>query len=366
MALTINQALPLIQDATARLRPARAATRIFRGGAVGIDPGGYAKPFEPGDTFDGIAESECDNRNGAAGALAVSVVGGGTAELPISGASYDDVGKNVFATADDTYSLVGNAHGFVGRVVAYNGTTGYATVALKGEGEWPDPTNGGCILFLEPGSGYFEGTGATAGTKMTPGGLGTASALGLGVFPNAAAGAGIRGEFDATSEVASCTLRTGGQFSVAYGCRLDCDLVLASSLDSSVDLDWGFGTLLTANSIASIDHADMVNLAAFHMDGASDNILAQSDDNVTDVAPADTTIDNDSTTDTYKRFSVIVRTSGAVEFWIDGARVLSSTTFAIGSTPTALEAFVNMEKTAGAATTAVLLVRNIVVSGGRA
>jgi len=124
------------------------------------------------------------------------------------------------------------------------------------------------------------------------------------------------------------------------------------------------GTALTTNSEANIDHADMVQLAAFHMDGNSDNILCQSDDNTTDVAPVDSTIDNDSTTDVPKHLHICVRPSGDVEFWVDNSRVLATTTFKVAA-DAELAAFVNMEKTAND-TSATVIVRNLRVAGAAA
>ena len=108
----------------------------------------------------------------------------------------------------------------------------------------------------------------------------------------------------------------------------------------------------------------MVQLASFHLDGNSDNILAQSDNNTTDVEATDTTVDNDSTTDVPKKFKIVGRVDGTVEFWIAGARVLSTTSFALLSTAL-VAAFINVEKTSND-TTAVVTFRNLRVCGAAA
>jgi hypothetical protein len=127
-----------------------------------------------------------------------------------------------------------------------------------------------------------------------------------------------------------------------------------------MDVDWGLGTALTTNSQADIGHSDMVQLACFHLDGLVANILAQSDDNTTPVTPLDTTIDNSLSV--AKKFKIIVRPDGTVEFWIDAVRVLSTTAFAVLSTAM-LAAFINMEKVTDAGA-AELIFRNLRVAGG--
>jgi hypothetical protein len=133
---------------------------------------------------------------------------------------------------------------------------------------------------------------------------------------------------------------------------------------NTLDIDFGFGTALTTNSEADIDHADQVQLLGFHMDGASDNVLAQSDDNTTDVAAVDTTIDNDSTTDVPKKYKIVIRPTGVGELWVAGVRVLSTTVFTILSTAL-VGAFVNMEKTSND-TTASIIIGKLRVAAGMA
>ena len=104
-----------------------------------------------------------------------------------------------------------------------------------------------------------------------------------------------------------------------------------------------------------------MQLACFHTDGNVLNILAQSDDDTTDVAAVDTTIDNSLTV--VKKFKIVVRPTGAVEFWIDSVRVLAATTFAVLSTAT-LSGWINLEKTTED-TAAVVKVYKLRVAGGR-
>jgi hypothetical protein len=341
-----------------------ASVHIYQGGFVGLDPAGYAKAFVPGDMFAGVAYEEADNSSGAAGAIRVRTqVADLDFEYTLTSVALTDVGKPVFATADNAIALTGHPDAFVGWIVSYV-STNKARIRLREPGETP-PNGKGSIVIKLTGHEAFAATGATAGDECVDG-FELESALGLGVLPTDAEDGGVTLQFDATAEIALASVRTFNDcFPVDKGLTFEVDLVVADKGDNAaLDIDWGFGTALTTNSEANIDHADMVQLACFHMDGNSDNILAQSDDNTTDVANTDTTIDNDSTTDVSKKFKIVVRPTGSVEFWIAGARVLSSTTFALLSTAV-VGAFVNVEKTSDD-TTAVLIFKNLRIGAGAA
>lgn len=341
-----------------------AAETVYENGFVGVDPAGYAKAFVPGDKFVGIATEEVDNSAGAAAAETVKLVVSGAIEHTLSGAALTDIGKPVYATDDGTIALTGHPDAYVGRLERYT-TTSTVLVRLKAPGEKP-PNGVGSITLGITGHEHFSGTGTTAGDEPIGlnGGFEIESILGPGLTgPTAAENAGITMAFDSTSEVALASVRMpGATLPVDKGVTFEAELCLTVDGAAATDLDFGLGTALTTNSEADIDHTDMVQLACFHIDGASDNILAQSDDDTTDVAAVDTTIDNDDATDIAKKFKIIIRPSGAVEFWIDGARVLSSTTFAVLSTAD-LAAWINLEKTA-ATDVPSLIFRNLRVAGG--
>jgi hypothetical protein len=239
--------------------------------------------------------------------------------------------------------------------------TDKAIIMLKRPGERA-PNGRGCIELSVTGHENFAATGATAGTTSV-GAFDLKSILGTGWVCNDAEGGGIKGDFDATAEIALCSCRARNDcLAVDGGLTMDVDLCVADKGDdAALDIDFGFGTALTTNSEADIDHADMVQLAAFHLDGNSDNVLFQSDDNTTDVAAVDTTVDNDSTTDAFKHYKIVVRPDGTVEAWVDGVRKLSTTAFALLSTAV-VAPFINMEKTSND-TTASIIFRNLRVAG---
>jgi len=360
-ALTANRNVTTLPDQELREYPVGAAEHIYRDAFVGLDPAGYLKAFVPGDKFVGIAYEEADNSSGSAGAVNCQVRVRGDFYHALSGVALTDFDKPVYATDDATLALTGHPDAFVGTILHYD-TTGYCTVRLKQPGEKPPNGVGSCELVLT-GFEHFPATGATAGDEHV-GAFEFKSILGPGLSgPTDAENAGHTMAFDSTGETALASVRTPHEvFPIDKGITFEVELCVTDEGDDEMDLDLGLGTALTANSEADIDHADMVQLACFHLDGLVNNILAQSDDNTTDVAPVDTTIDNDSATDVAKKFKIIVRPTGAVEFWIDGARVLSSTTFAVLSTAM-LAAFINMEKVTDCGVCEVIF-RNLRVAGG--
>ena len=346
--------------------PAAAAATIYRGSFVGLNPAGYAKPYVAGDLLVGVADAPCDNSLGGAGGKNVKVRNNVDLAVDLSGATFYHVGQFAYATDDNTVGLTGHPDGVIGEIVQRGDATGKAIVRMQQPGI---PARNGIstsVMLIEDdfAKGYGP-TGATAGPQYWGVSGQAHSALGLGMSTNrTAAVAYATGTFDAVAEVASAGLSTGSQFLVSKGITAEFEFRVSDIGDNAaLDVDWGIGTLLTANSIANIDHADMVRLACFHLDGTSADILAQSDDNTTDVAAVDTTINN--ATGTSKKFLVIVRPTGSAEFWIDSgsgyARVLSSTTFAActsaDAATTLLSAFVNMEKTSDDTTAAFILNR---------
>lgn len=361
-ALTANREIDRQLDTSRFVYPLGAGVHAYRDGFAGLDPAGNAKAFVPGDLFAGLFEAEVNNSAGAAAAKSAAVICEGVFALPLTGVTKADVGKPCYAIDDTSVALTGHPDAYVGRIVDLADAANYALVRLRAFGERA-PSGEGCILLELSGHETFAATGATAGTSPV-GAFDLKSILGTGWVPNDAEDGGIKGDFDATAEVALLSARTPNDcLPIDKGLTFEVDLVVADKGDAAaLDIDFGFGTALTANSEANIDHADMVQLAAFHMDGNSDNILAQSDDNTTDVAAVDTTIDNDSATDVPKRFKIVVRPSGAVEFWINNARVLTATAFAMLSTAL-VSAFINAEKTSDD-TTASILFRNWRVGAG--
>ncbi len=377
MALSANTTVDILEPSD---RPkcsygVLGSVHIYSGALVGLAPSGYIKPFVPGDVFVGIADEEYYNSSstdGAASALgddgergktSCRVVVGGHFAFALTGVAITDVGKPAFATADNAIALTGHPDAFIGYVTDVY-STNVAMIRMRNPGEAP-PNGVGSLLIHETYGTTFEPITTTTATKYVRG-LVHESIDGAGLTNKDAEDGGVVLAFDAVAEAALASIYTlNDTLPVDKGLTFECTLCMTNKGDAAaIDLDFGFGTALTANSKPDIDHADMAQLAVFHMDGNSDNILAQSDDATTDVAAVDTTIDNDSTTDVAKKFKIIVRPTGAVEFWINGARVLSSTTFAVLSTAN-LAAFINLEKTSDD-TVAEVVVTNLRIGAGKA
>jgi len=358
-ALSANRNIDHLVDMELREFPVGAAETIYRNGFVGVDPAGYAKAFEAGDLFVGIAYEAVDNSAGAAAALDVRVYFEGDFVLPISGVALTDIGHPVFATDDGDCLLTGHPDAFVGTLVHYD-ASGKAVVRLKAPGQKP-PNGVGSFEAALTGFEGYPATGAVAGDELV-GDFEFESILGPGLSsPTAGENGGHTMAFDATSETALASCRTmQAMWPVDKAITFEVELHLTDIGDDEMDVDWGLGTALDTDTEANIDHASMVQLACFHLDGLVANILAQSDDNTTDVAAVDTTIDNSLTV--AKKFKIIVRPAGTVEFWIDGVRALATTSFAVLSTAD-LAAFINMEKVADAGV-ASLIFWNLRVAGG--
>lgn len=343
MTLTANRDLDRYVDQELRQRKVMAAKRIYKGALVGLSVDGYAKPFEPGDVFAGVAYEEQDNTSGASGDKSVRVFVQSDFEMTLTGVSESDAGKAVFATDDDAVALIGHFDGYVGRVVHKSGTD-LAVVRLDVGGKPSDRDHGGREVvfdFAKP----FTATGATAGNLVTTDGARLVSALGLGVTHVEDANGAADLEFDAVAEIAQASIEVAEVFAVNKGVKLEARLHSpAIGDDAALDMSWGLIAGITANSRASIVHADATDFAGFHMNGNSANIMARSDDATTDTGEIDSTVDNVTTPGSYKEFVVIVRPAGTVELWIDGTRILSSTSFAV-NTASVLGAIVNLEKT---------------------
>lgn len=115
--------------------PVIGADIIYEGAAVGDNGSGYARPLVAGDPFRGFAKFKADNSLGAAGAVKVEVLHEGRVELAVGSLAITDVGKPVYASDDNAFTLTATSNSFVGRVVRFV-STGVGVVAFcasKGE-----------------------------------------------------------------------------------------------------------------------------------------------------------------------------------------------------------------------------------------
>lgn len=89
--------------------PVAASTKIYRGGALEVNAGGYAVPASDAGSFIGLSDEEVDNTNGANGDRTVQVVIESQVELPIAAGGLTAAAiaeaNTIEATADDTFAL---------------------------------------------------------------------------------------------------------------------------------------------------------------------------------------------------------------------------------------------------------------------
>ncbi len=362
MALTANAEIGRYLEQELASFPVGAAQHIYKGGLVGADPAGNSKPFEVCDEFAGLAYEEKDNSSGAVGAVSCRVFTLGDFEYPLTGAAKTDVGKPVFATADNAIALSGHPDAYVGRIVRYE-TTNTVIVRLKELYEKWTPELGGAFEIREPCLRYLEEPGAAGGdAEFVRGDVLLSAALGLGVTNLGGEGNGWNLDFDAVAEVAHASIETKASFPVDKGITFEVEMYVptAGTGPAELDVDWGLVTLPTTGIRTDVPSG--AQAAVFHRNGAATTLLARSDNATTDTGEVDTLGDVSGTA--YEKYRVNVRTDGTVEFWKDGVRQLEDTSFAVLATAD-LAAIVNAEKTAGA-TVSDVSVRNFRVASGKA
>lgn len=102
--------------------PVIASDIIYEGAAVGDNGTNAHRPLVAADRFVGFAETTVDNSLGAAGAKNVRVRVKGRVQLPITSFDVTDVGKPVFASDDDTFTLTQSTNSHVGKAVRFVAT----------------------------------------------------------------------------------------------------------------------------------------------------------------------------------------------------------------------------------------------------
>jgi hypothetical protein len=97
--------------------PAAAGIQVFQGAAVSVNNAGDAKPLSAGERFVGFALEPCDNRRGTSGAKKVRVLGRGAAVLKVTGVTKRDIGKIVYATSDNDFTLIKVGNSKIGIII---------------------------------------------------------------------------------------------------------------------------------------------------------------------------------------------------------------------------------------------------------
>lgn len=333
--------------------PMAGGVKIWRDRWVGKNPGGYAKPFVAGDEFLGLAPARFDNTAGSDGAINCTVEVGTVVVYTLASVAQKDIGRPVYATADDALAFTGHFDAYVGRVDGVAGTN-LAYVRIKRPGERP-PADGSSTEIVWDGSKMVFGEVLTAGNEQFIGGAFRLDAIGAGIT----SGAGIApvptvGEtkmlLDNDNEAQNVTIETPAVFNVTKAITMDFEGRLSVAGGAATDdVDFGIAALsttgLTDTERANMDAATAgLKSCKFHLDANANDVFASSDDDASPVAAADTTFDNELGTN--HKFKIIARTNGACEIWIDGVRKLATTAFAVSASGLFC-GFVNLEKSTG-------------------
>lgn len=171
---------------------------------------------------------------------------------------------------------------------------------------------------------------------------GTAAAGGFG-YP-VAAGGGYVFELTATNEAQKVdALGVNGFLATANWIVEGSFRVLSDGGAGAQDFTVGVGSGTHATDWQSVS-----KFVTLHLDGNDVNIYAESDDNSTDVAPTDTTVDYTEGTTLASRVHFVMdgRDPTDIQIYINGVLVLGSTTFGVSTTGT-LYPVIHLEKTAG-------------------
>ena len=99
--------------------PVVADDVIYAGAAVGDNGSGYARPLVAGDKFKGFCEAQADNAGGSAGDINARVRAKGRIQLSIGSLVVGDLGKLVYASDDNTFTLTAASNSQVGFVYRF-------------------------------------------------------------------------------------------------------------------------------------------------------------------------------------------------------------------------------------------------------
>ena len=100
--------------------PVLGGELIYQGVAVGLEvASGYVRDLQVGDKFLGFAEDNIDATNASDGEKNIRVKRRGNVTLELSGAALTDVGKSIYATDDNTFTLSNTSSVYIGQIIRY-------------------------------------------------------------------------------------------------------------------------------------------------------------------------------------------------------------------------------------------------------
>ena len=116
MALTENCEIDHYIDQELRSFRVGATRRIYKGSLVGLTSDGYVRALAGGDLFVGVAYEEIDNSAGSGADACVRVYTWGVFGFTLNGVALTDIGRPVFASADDTLMFSAPGNSYIGLV----------------------------------------------------------------------------------------------------------------------------------------------------------------------------------------------------------------------------------------------------------
>lgn len=214
--------------------PVIATDIIYGGAAVGDNGSGYARPLVAGDPFRGFADFKADNATGAAGDLYVRCRTKGRTRLAISALAITDVGKDVYASDDNTFTLTQGSNTRIGFVAAWI-ETGYGVIEFQ--------ATHGVLTELT------DNTGGTANTTLTA----------LGGITTLTDSTGLSGTHDDTlaASAAPTTLTDSTSFSGTHDDTLAAVTVMADIAGGESPTEAEFNTLLATVRVIAQNQSDV-------------------------------------------------------------------------------------------------------------
>ena len=193
----------------------------------------------------------------------------------------------------------------------------------------------------------FLGDYPAAGTALnSANGWTKVETNGLGVISSDQANGVLKFSFDAVEEAATAALyMVAAPFDIDDNPIFECRLAVYDKGDDAA-LDINFGLAIDTHAT---DFDSVADYIAFHIDGNTLDVKAQSEDGATTVSATDTTVD--LTDDTFARFKIDCTDTSDCKLYIDledgngWTRVLSATTFDMSNYSGTLTPIVHVEKT---------------------
>lgn len=109
--------------------PVASAAKIYQGALVGKTTNGYGRALKASDIAVGFSKDHTDNTNGVDGEKVCDIKAKGKVSLFISGITLADIGRKVYASDDNTFTLTETGNSAVGKLIRFE-KSDYGIVAF--------------------------------------------------------------------------------------------------------------------------------------------------------------------------------------------------------------------------------------------